>query len=125
MLIKKKKKLASLALSISGGAGLRQLTCLRHHSPDPRTKMIHLAHTASQLAGMMRAIWLPVLALRTPFRPTINLANENLLAVKGLEPGAVGTKIGRSPRWLLYVPATAVPFASCLFVRLAFDVRSC
>ena len=59
--------------------------------------MIHLAHTASQFTGVMRPIRLPLATARTPLRSAVGLALKHILAIKRLEPGAIGIRIGRGP----------------------------
>lgn len=62
----------------------------------------------------MRTVGLPLLALGTPLRPTVGLADEDVFAIEGLEPGAVGVRVGRRQRPVLDISIALVSFPQFL-----------
>ena len=74
------------------------LTSLGDHATHPRAQVVHLADAMFQLARMMRSVRFPLPAFGTPLWPAVGLADKDLLAVKGLEAGAVQVRVGRHPR---------------------------
>lgn len=81
--------------------------------------MVHLAHAALQLARVVGAVGLPLAAIGAPLRTAVGLADEDILAVKGLEAGAVWVLVGRHPRIGLGVSATGAPRAEAFTAGVA------
>lgn len=48
--------------------------------------MVHLAHTSVHLTTMMGPIGLELATRRTVYRPSIRLANKNVLGIEGFQP---------------------------------------
>lgn len=91
--------------------------------------MIHLAHAASQLTRVVRAIGFPLATARAPPGPAVDLALKDVLAIKRLEARAVGVRVDRRPavRVGSEAPAASAPllpatFPGGLLLLLGVDV---
>lgn len=69
------------------------LTCLRHHTADPGTVVVHLPYAAIHLGAVVGSVGLPVATSAAPDGSPVVGANKEVLAVKSLQPGAIGAHV--------------------------------
>lgn len=74
-----------------------RLTRFPNHASSPRTIVVHLPHTPLDLAAMVRALGLPVLAVGAPYRKAVAAARVDIAGIEGRE---VEFRFERHDAWI-------------------------